>query len=80
VTTKNIKNRHYMSTQKQETIVLEVLRVASPDVLGQSKSLSVAVPFCFSNAKGDLKKVDNYADIQKMAAESAASFKANIKA
>jgi len=63
----------------QETIELKVLRVASPDVIGQTKPLSVAKPFCFSNAKGDLKKVDTYAEIRKIAAESAANFKANIK-
>jgi hypothetical protein len=69
-----------MDAPTQETIVLDVLRVASTDVLGQSKPLSVATPFCFGNAKGDLKRVDGYEHIQKMAASSAASFRANIAA
>ena len=68
------------TSQKQETITLEVLRVQSTEVLGQTKPLSVATPFCSSNAKGDLKTVDNLGDIAKMAAASAANFKANIKA
>jgi hypothetical protein len=66
--------------EQQETIVLDVLRVASPDVLGQTKPLSVATPFCFSNAQGSLKKVDSYEQISKLAAASAANFKANILA
>jgi len=73
------RKKTIMSAHKQETIVLDVLRVASPDVLGQSKPLSVATPFCSSNAKGDLKRVDNFAHIEKIAAESAANFKANIR-
>ena len=63
---------------QQEAIKLDVLRVGSPDVLGQTKPLSVAKPFGSSNAQGDLKKVDSYEHISKMAAESAANFKANI--
>jgi hypothetical protein len=74
---KTKKNK--MNAQKQETIALDVLRVPSADVLGQTKPLSVATPFCSSNAKGDLKTVDNLAQIQRMASESAISFKANIK-
>ena len=69
-----------MDAPIQETIVLDVLRVASTDVLGQSKPLSVATPFCFGNAKGDLKKVEGYDHIQKMAAASAANFKTNLAA
>ena len=68
-----------MKANHQETIVLDVLRVASPDVLGQTKPLSVATPFACKNANGDLKKVDSFTDIERIAAESAASFKANIK-
>jgi hypothetical protein len=68
------------TSQKQETITLDVLRVQSTDVLGQTKPLSVATPFCSSNAKGDLKSVDNFEEIAKIAAESAANFKAHIKA
>jgi hypothetical protein len=68
------------TTQKQETMILDVLRVPSTEVLGQTKPLSVATPFCSSNAKGDLKSVDNFEEIEKMATESAANFKAHIKA
>ncbi len=68
-----------MNAPQQEPIVLKVLRVASPDVLGQTKPLSIATPFCFSNASGHLKTVDSYAQIRKMAAESATSFKASMK-
>ncbi len=68
------------TTQKQETMILEVLRVPSTDVLGQTKPLSVATPFCSSNAQGHLKTVDNFEEIAKMAAESAKNFKAHIKA
>jgi hypothetical protein len=69
-----------MDAPTQETIVLDVLRVASTDVLGQTKPLSVAAPFCFGNAKGDLKRVEGYEHIQKMAAASAASFKTSLSA
>jgi hypothetical protein len=69
-----------MDALTQETIVLDVLRVASNDVLGQTKPLSVATPFCFGNAKGDLKKVEGFEHIQKMAAASAVSFRANLAA
>jgi len=72
--------RKNMPAQTQEIIELDVLRVASPDVLGHTKPLSVATPFCFGNAKGDLKRVESYEQIQKMAAESAANFKANLAA
>lgn len=67
-------------SKKPEHIVLDVLRAASPDVLGETVPLSVARPeaFSFSNAKGDLKSVDSFADIQRIGAASAASFKANI--
>jgi hypothetical protein len=67
------------SSSQQETIALDVLRVASADVLGQTRPLSVATPFCSQNAKGDLKKVDSYGEIQRIAAESAANFKTHIR-
>lgn len=67
-----------MSEPKQETIVLDILRVASTEVLGQTKPLSVATPFCFSNAQGNLKEVDSYEQIQRIAAESAANFRAKV--
>jgi len=67
------------ASAQQETIALDVLRVASPDVVGQTRPLSVATPFCSQNAKGDLKKVDSYGEIQRIAAESAASFKTQIR-
>ena len=71
----NSKTKNIM---KPEPISLHVLRVASPDVLGKTVPLSVAPPFGFSNAKGNLKSVDSFAEIRKMAAESAAAFKANM--
>ena len=69
-----------MKPNKPEQVELDVLRVASLEVLGQTKPLSVSVPapFCLSNAKGDLKTVDSWSEIAKMAADSATSFKANI--
>lgn len=69
-----------MNAPSQKKIALEVLRVASPDVLGQSTPLSISNPFCFSNAKGDLKKVDSFEEIQKIAEESTRNFMANIGA
>lgn len=61
--------------QASETIVLEVLRVASTDVLGETKSLSVAAPCRFSNAEGHLKTVNSYDEIRKTAAASAINFR-----
>lgn len=62
------------------TIELDVLRVASPDVLGQTKKLSVADPFRFSNAKGDLKDVSGFEEIRNVAAASALNFKSAMNA
>ena len=67
-----------MNTAIQEPILLDVLRVPSNDVLGQTKPLSIASPFGFSNAKGDLKSVDSYAEIRRIASASAASFTASM--
>jgi len=64
----------------QNTIELEVLRVASADVLGQTRKLSVAAPCRFSNAKGDLKKVAGFDEIKRVAAASAVNFKSVMKA
>ncbi len=69
-----------MEQKATDAIVFDVLRVASPDVLGQTKPLSVATPFCCNNAKDDLKKVDSFKEIERIAAESAANFKKYIRA
>jgi hypothetical protein len=62
-------------SQRKEPIVLDILRVSSPDVLGETKQLSVASPFMFSNAQGELKDVDSFEQIRKIASESGARFK-----
>lgn len=55
-------------------ITLEVLRVVSPEVLGQTKPLNVATPFSFKNAPGELKDVQSFDDIKETAAASARNF------
>ena len=65
--------------ESSDSVVLSVLRVGSPDVLGKTIPLSVAPPFQSKNAQGDLKKVDNLWEIQRIATESAASFRLNLK-
>jgi hypothetical protein len=62
-----------MSTEPQ-TIQLKVLRVASGTVLGRSDALQVIDPCKFSNARGDLKAVNNHEDIRKTALESGRNF------
>lgn len=63
-----------MADSNDTTIVLEVLRVASRDVLGATQPLSVASPCRFSNAKGDLREVESLADVSRTAAASARGF------
>jgi hypothetical protein len=64
--------------QSSETITLEVLRVASPDVLGETKPLLVAAPGRFSNAQGHLKTVDSYDEIRRAAGASALNFRQSV--
>lgn len=73
-----VKKKEKMEAPIQEPIVLDVLRVASTEVLGQTKPLSVAAPFCLSNAKGDLKDVESFDHIEKNAVASGAAFRQNI--
>jgi hypothetical protein len=74
----NDNDKEKNMAQASETIVLEVLRVASTDVLGETKPLSVAAPCRFSNAEGHLKVVNNYDEIRKAAAASAMNFKQSV--
>jgi hypothetical protein len=67
-----------MEAQPQ-TITLEVLRVASPDVLGKTTALTVASPCRFSNAKGNLRPVDGFESVGSIAGNSAKEFLAAIK-
>ena len=67
-----------MANTSGNTIVLNVLRVASPDVLGTTTPLSVAAPCRFSNAKGDLREVANFQEVSSTAARSAEAFLAAV--
>jgi hypothetical protein len=66
-----------MEAQPQ-TITLEVLRVASPDVLGKTTALTVASPCRFSNAKGNLRPVNDFGSVGAIAEKSAKDFLAAI--
>jgi hypothetical protein len=79
--TNKSNRKEKMSAPAKGTIVLDVLRVASTEVLGQTKPLSVvAPPFTQGNAKGDLKSVDSLQHIEKIALASAAEFRQNLLA
>jgi hypothetical protein len=62
-----------MEAQPQ-TITLEVLRVASPDVLGKTTALTVASPCRFSNAMGNLRPADGFGTVGSIAEQSAKDF------
>jgi len=67
-----------MSASNSDVITLEFLRVANPDVLGASKTLSIVPPCSFSNAPGALRDVDNFAEIRATAHASAVRLKAAL--
>jgi hypothetical protein len=57
-----------------ETITLDVLCVASRDVLGQTKPLVIAAPCRFSNAPGHLRETDTFKEISSVGEQSAKNF------
>ncbi len=68
-----------MPESPETAITFDVLRVASRDVLGATKPLSVATPCRFSNAKGNLREVDSFKDVSATAERSAADFLSAVK-
>lgn len=68
-----------MASPAAHTLVFEVLRVVSPDVLGETKPLTLADSFRFSNALGELKDVAGFGEIKEVAARSAIRFKAALQ-
>lgn len=57
-----------------ETITLDVLCVASRDVLGQTKPLVIAAPCRFSNAPGHLRETNTFEEISSVGEASAKNF------
>lgn len=59
-------------------ITLDVLTVASRDVLGASRKLTVASPCQFTNASGNLRPIENYDSVGKIAYASGVKFKESL--
>jgi len=72
-------NIRTLMRQENNRLILEVLKVASHDVLGQRNPLTVESPCRFSNAQGNLREVKDYTDIASTAENSATTFLAGLQ-
>lgn len=65
-----------MAKFTENGIILEVLRVASTEVLGESTPLRIA-PLCrFKNAQGELREVESFEDLALEAEKDGEEFRA----
>jgi len=65
-----------MARFQDNKITLEVLCVASNDVLGEKTPLRVAAPCHFSNAKGILREVESFEHLAQEAEKDGQEFRA----
>ncbi|MFZ4779674.1 MAG: hypothetical protein ACOYM3_30305 [Terrimicrobiaceae bacterium] len=65
-----------MARIQDNNIILEVLCVASNDVLGEMTPLRVAAHCHFSNAKGNLREVESYEHLAQEAEKDGQEFRA----
>lgn len=62
----------------EKAITLPYLLVSSRTVLGETQQLSVASPCSFSNAKGNLRTVEDYQELASIGAQSGETLRRSL--